>query len=72
MEMTYERWVELNKQIYDRHAHIAQRTQNMAWLKTAHPGNPEFVALMQEQARLIEAADRYLELLRESNSESGS
>jgi hypothetical protein len=44
----------------------------MAWLKTAHPGNPEFVALMQEQARLIEAADRYLELLRESNSESGS
>ena len=59
--MIYEEWKAQNLLITKRLEYIASRTESMAWLKTAHSGNPEFDALMDAQTQLIEAADRLIE-----------
>jgi uncharacterized protein YcsI (UPF0317 family) len=63
MEMTFERWVERNKQIYEQLEYIQNRTKNMAMLGIANPGNPDFVALMKQQQKLIDDSDLYREMV---------
>jgi len=59
--MTRDEWLALNKLIERQLMYIAERTKNMAWLGTAHPNNPDFVALLKSQQSLAEVSKKVLE-----------
>jgi len=71
MEMTFEKWVELNKVISQKWDYIQKRTHNMAWLGNANPGNPDFEALMKMAEQLIRDSDRYAQMLEEAQKKHG-
>lgn len=65
--MTYEEFLQRNQIISQRLEKIAQRTANMAWVGTAHSGNPDFVELMQAQENLIKKAEKFIDEIQKSS-----
>ena len=61
--MTYEEFVLRNQRISESLDAIAKRTENMAWVGTAHSDNPDFVELMKAQDFLLASAEKLLDTI---------
>lgn len=61
--MTYEEFVLRNQRIRESLDAIANRTEKMAWVGTAHSDNPDFVELMKAQDFLLASAEKLLETI---------